>query len=625
MKYQIINGAITFGNNTILEEINFTINKSDRIAIVGRNGSGKTSFLKSLVDNDMLESGIGLDDLRIVKIGKPSIGYQEQHAFSNLDVTLLDEILKVYKDITNLENKIKKLEDKMISNATSETILEYTDCIERYKLIGGYSYKKEYEVALNKFGFSSEDKMKKLSEFSGGQRTKISFLKLLLSKPDILLLDEPTNHLDIVTVEWLEEYLSNYPKALVVISHDRMFLDKIVNKVYEIEYATLTLYKGNYSSYELQKKLNYEKQLADYEFQQKEIKRLQDIADRFRYKPSKASMAMSKLRKIEQMTIIDKPDHADTRNWKFLLKVDDYSSNNVLSVKDLVIGYQKIPLAKVSFNLYKGQKLAIIGENGKGKSTLIKTLMGIIPKISGKFTYGYNVNKEYFDQQMEFLNDENTVFDEYLQAFPTEDPQQVRNILGTFMVSGEDVFKKIKVLSGGEKVRLQLCKILRKSPNLLILDEPTNHLDIFSKEKLESLLTEYNGTVLFVSHDRYFINKVADSLLVFENDEVVYFDGKYDEYVNKSKNVVVTSEKAKDKKISKKEAKPKTTFAIMKKLERDIDKKENKRKELETKLFDKEIYTNITKVNEINDMIENLTKEIENLYDEWENISESDN
>lgn len=622
MKYQIINGAITFGNNTILEEINFTINKSDRIAIVGRNGSGKTSLLKSLVDNDMLESGIGLEDLRIVKIGKPSIGYQEQHAFSNLDVTLLDEILKVYKDITNLENKIKKLEDKMISNATSETILEYTDCIERYKLIGGYSYKKEYEVALNKFGFSSEDKMKKLSEFSGGQRTKISFLKLLLSKPDILLLDEPTNHLDIVTVEWLEEYLSNYPKALVVISHDRMFLDKIVNKVYEIEYATLTLYKGNYSSYELQKKLNYEKQLADYEFQQKEIKRLQDIADRFRYKPSKASMAMSKLRKIEQMTIIDKPDHADTRNWKFLLKVDDYSSNNVLSVKDLVIGYQKIPLAKVSFNLYKGQKLAIIGENGKGKSTLIKTLMGIIPKISGKFTYGYNVNKEYFDQQMEFLNDENTVFDEYLQAFPTEDPQQVRNILGTFMFSGEDVFKKIKVLSGGEKVRLQLCKILRKSPNLLILDEPTNHLDIFSKEKLETLLTEYNGTVLFVSHDRYFINKVADSLLVFENDEVVYFDGKYDEYVNKSKNVVITSEKTKDKKISKKESKPKTTFAIMKKLERDIDKKENKRKELETKLFDKEIYTNITKVNEINDMIENLTKEIDNLYEEWENISE---
>lgn len=622
MKYQIINGAITFGNNTILEEINFTINKSDRIAIVGRNGSGKTSLLKSLVDNDMLESGIGFDDLRIVKIGKPSIGYQEQHAFSNLDVTLLDEILKVYKDITNLENKIKKLEDKMISNATSETILEYTDCIERYKLIGGYTYKKEYEVALNKFGFSSEDKMKKLSEFSGGQRTKISFLKLLLSKPDILLLDEPTNHLDIVTVEWLEEYLSNYPKALVVISHDRMFLDKIVNKVYEIEYATLTLYKGNYSSYELQKKLNYEKQLADYEFQQKEIKRLQDIADRFRYKPSKASMAMSKLRKIEQMTIIDKPNQADTRNWKFLLKVDDYSSNNVLSVKDLVIGYKNIPLSKVSFNLYKGQKLAIIGENGKGKSTLIKTLMGIIPKISGKFTYGYNVNKEYFDQQMEFLNDENTVFDEYLHSFPTEDPQQVRNILGTFMFSGEDVFKKIKVLSGGEKVRLQLCKILRKSPNLLILDEPTNHLDIFSKEKLETLLTEYNGTVLFVSHDRYFINKVADSLLVFENDEVVYFDGKYDEYVNQKKSIVITSEKAKDKKISKKESKPKTTFAIMKKLERDIDKKENKRKELETKLFDKEIYTNITKVNEINDMIENLTKEIENLYDEWENISE---
>ena len=624
MEYKIINGAITFGNNTILEEINFEINRNDKIAIVGRNGSGKTSLLKSLIDNDLLETGLGNEELQIIKIGNPSIGYQEQHAFSNLDTTLIDEILKVYTEIINLKDKIDKIEKQLEMNATTKLFEDYNDNLEKYKLIGGYTYQKEYEIALSKFGFTKEDKYKKLSEFSGGQRTKISFLKLLLSKPDILLLDEPTNHLDIATIEWLEKYLSNYPKALVVVSHDRMFLDRVVNKVYEIEYASLTKYKGNYTSFENQKKMNYEKQLADYEYQQKEIKRLKDIADRFRYKPSKASMAMSKLKKIEQMQIIDKPQKYDTKNWNAIIKINNESSNTILTVRDLEIGYNNIPLTKVSFELYKGQKLAIIGENGKGKSTLIKTLVGLIPKISGKYTYGYNVVPVYFDQQIEFLNEENTIYDEYQQTFPEEEPLQIRKNLGAFLFTGNDVFKKINVLSGGEKVRLELCKIFRKNPNLLLLDEPTNHLDILGKENLEELLTSYKGTILFVSHDRYFINKVADSLLIFDNDKVTYFNGKYNEYLeckNKEINNQPSKENIKNKKVSQNNIISKNKNPLIKKIEKEIELKEQKKKEIENMMLEESTYKDYQKMNKLQNNLQILDKEIEEKISEWEKLN----
>lgn len=629
MNYKIINGAITFGTNTILEEINFEINKTDKIAIIGRNGSGKTSLLKSLINNDMLETGLGTEELQIIKIGKPTIGYQEQHTFSNLDITLIDEILKIYSPIIKLKNKIDLLEKKLETNATNELFEEYTNSLDNYKLIGGYTYQKEYEIALSKFGFTKEDKNKKLSEFSGGQRTKISFLKLLLSKPDILLLDEPTNHLDITTVEWLEKYLSEYPKAIVVISHDRMFLDKVVNKVYEIEYSSLTKYKGNYTSFETQKKLNYQKQLEDYEYQQKEIKRLKEIANRFRYKPSKASMAMSKLKKIEQMQIIDKPQKSNNKNWHSSLKIKNESSNNVLSVRELSIGYNNIPLSKVSFELCKGDKIAIIGENGKGKSTLIKTLMGIIPKISGKYIYGYNVEKEYFDQQIEFLNEDNTIYEEYSQTFPSEEPLQIRKNLGTFMFAGEDVFKKINILSGGEKVRLQLCKIFRKNPNLLLLDEPTNHLDILGKENLEELLNSYNGTILFVSHDRYFINKVANALLIFENDKVTYFNGKYNQYIeqkNKEHDTLKVKEKETNKKTTKNDNQNikqqiKNKNTLIRKIEKEIDIKESKKKEIEKQMLEETTYSDYQKMNELQNNLEILNKEIEENLEEWERLN----
>lgn len=619
MEYKIINGAISFSSNTILEEINFEVRNNEKIAIVGRNGCGKTSLLKAIVDNDMLETGLGDVDLQVIKIGKPIIGYQEQHAFSDLEVTLIDEVLKVYSPIIKLEEKIKKLEIDMVENATTKMIEDYTNALERYKLIGGYEYKKEYEVALLKFGFTDEDKQKKLSEFSGGQRTKISFLKLLLSKPDILLLDEPTNHLDIVTVEWLENYLKNYSKAVVVVSHDRMFLDNVVDIVYEIEYSSLTKYKGNYSSFEVQKKMNYEKQLQDYEYQQKEIKRLKDIADRFRYKPSKASMAMSKLRKIEQMQIVDKPHNYDIKTFNTDLKIDKESSKIVLTVRDLEFGYDGVSLGKCSFEVYRGQKLAIIGENGKGKSTLIKTLMGVIPKISGKFTYGFNVNKEYFDQQIEFLNDENTIYDEYSLSFPDEDALQVRKTLGAFLFVGEDVFKKIKTLSGGEKVRLALCKILKKSPNMLLLDEPTNHLDIIGKENLEDLLCSYEGSLVFVSHDRYFINKVADSLLVFEKDKVIYFRGTYKEYLESRVEEVSTKtvEKVKKDKV----VKEKSLASRIRTIEKEIDVLEKKIKSLNDEILNEQVKCNYVRIGEIQKVVEDVEKVLEEKMMEWEELS----
>ena len=458
MNYKIINGSVSFGADTILEEINLEIKDKDKIAIVGRNGAGKSTLLNSIINNNMLEEGIGEEKFNIYKQGNPNIGYLKQINFENSNLTMLEEILKVYENIIKLEEKISELANKLQTSSDEYLIKQYTNSLEKFEMLDGYTYKKEYEIAIKKFGFSEEDKKKKINEFSGGQKTKIAFLKLLLSKPDILLLDEPTNHLDITAIEWLENYLKNYPKAVVIVSHDRMFLDRIVNKVYEIEYGKLTEYTGNYSEFEKQKRNNYEKQLKDYEYQQAEIKRLKAIADRFRYKPTKAKMALSKLKKIEQMVIIEEPNKYNLKTFHANFNIEVESGKMVLTAKNLEIGYDK-PIQNVTFELYKGQKLGIIGENGIGKSTLLKTLNGNIQKLGGKFEYGYHVVKGYFDQQMEFLNTENTVFDEISNTFPNLTTTQIRNILGSFLFSGDDAFKKIKVLSGGEKGRLQLCKI----------------------------------------------------------------------------------------------------------------------------------------------------------------------
>ena len=628
MNYKIINGAVSYGAETILEEIYMEIKEKDKIGIVGRNGSGKTTLLKSIIDNSLLEEGTGEDKFNVYKQGNPNIGYLKQIDFEDSSATLLDEILKVYTPLKLLEIRIEDLSKKLQNSKDESLISEYTNSMEKYEFLGGYTYKKEYETALKKFGFIEEDKNKKISEFSGGQRTKIAFLKLLLSKPDILLLDEPTNHLDVSAIEWLEGYLKTYSKAVVIVSHDRMFLNRIVNKIYEIEYGQLKEYSGNYEAYEKQKRENYEKQIKDYEYQQAEIKRLQTIADKFRYKPTKAKMALSKLKKIEQMNIIEEPNRYDLKTFHTNFNIEVESGKKVLEVKDLEIGYN-MPIAKISFDLYKGKKLAIIGENGIGKSTLLKTLNGNIEKISGKFEFGYNVIKEYFDQQMEFENPDITVFDEFYSKFPYLTTTQIRTILGTFLFSGEDVFKKINVLSGGEKARLQLCKIFKKSPNLMLLDEPTNHMDIIGKESLENILKEYKGTLIFVSHDRYFINKIADCILEFKKNSVTFFDGNYSEYIeykekNKEENTQINDikkEKNKNNEYFINKEKNKINSKISK-IEKDIEEKENEIKILEQKMQEKEISTDYLKLNELQKEIQELNNDIELKIKEWEELNE---
>ena len=623
MNYRITNGSVSYGAETILEEINFEVKGKEKVAIVGRNGSGKSTLLKAIVDNEMLSEGIGEDKFNVYKEGNPSIGYLKQIDFEDDNITMLDEILKVYKEIIDLEKKIENLVIKMQDDSSEDLAKEFSKAQDKYEFLDGYTYKKEYETPINKFGFSNEDKYKKLSEFSGGQRTKIAFIKLLLSKPDILLLDEPTNHLDITTIEWLESYLKNYTKAIVIVSHDRMFLNRIVDKIYEIEYGAITEYSGNYEFFEKQKRINYERQLKDFEFQQKEIKRLTVIADRFRYKPTKAKMAMSKLKQVERMVKIEEPNKYDLKSFKTNFEIELESGNNVLNVEDLEIGYEKA-LSKVSFKMYKGQKLGIIGSNGTGKSTLLKTLVGNINKISGIYEFGHNVKLGYFDQQMAQLNSEKTVFDEFYDEFPNLTVTEVRNSLAAFMFYGEDVFKQVSMLSGGEKVRLALCKILKTGPNLLILDEPTNHMDIIGKESLENMLKEYKGTLMVVSHDRFFINKISDCILDFENGNVKFYPYGYEEYLEKKsteeKEIIATQKQEKAKKqvyINPLKEKDKLEKKI-KKIEEEISKKEEEISNYQNELLKEEVYSDYVKVAELQEKIDNLNKEIEENMKLWE-------
>ena len=626
MNFRITNGSISFGAETILEEINFEVKGKEKVAIVGRNGAGKSTLLNAIINNEMLSEGIGDEKFNIYKEGSPKIGYLKQIDFEDDSITMLDEILKVYKEIKDIEQKLENLVVKMNENSTEELAKEYSKTRDRYELLDGYTYKKEYETAINKFGFKEYDKYKKISEFSGGQKTKIAFIKLLLSKPDILLLDEPTNHLDITTIEWLEGYLKNYSKAVVIVSHDRMFINKIVDKVYEIEYGATTEYSGNYEFFEKQKRINYERQLKDFEFQQKEIARLTKVVERFRYKATKARMAQSKLKQIERMVKVEEPNKYDLKTFKTNFELSKESGNNVLAVENLKVGYNET-LKEVSFKLYKGRKLGIIGSNGTGKSTLLKTIVGQINPLGGKIDVGHNVEIGYFDQQMALLNSDKTVFDEFYDEFPYLTVTEVRNSLAAFMFYGEDVFKTISMLSGGEKVRLTLSKILKKGPNFLILDEPTNHMDIVGKESLEDMLKNYDGTLIFVSHDRFFVNKIADSILCFDGKDVKYYDYGYEYYLEKrdeeSEKEVKVEQKIKEKKtyINPLKEKEKVEKKITK-LEEKIMIKENEKESLQSELLREEIYTDYVKVGDINSQISKIDEEINNIMTEWEELNE---
>lgn len=532
MLYQISNGAVAFGDDVILHSIDFEIRNTEKIAIVGRNGCGKTTLLKLISGEVEMEKLDSDESAFIAKAGNPEIGYLKQIAFDDPDVTLEQEVRKCFVKMDERKAELARAAAELEHDYSDEKVARYTAMEEAFKDDGGYYYEKEYEVMIRKFGFSDDERKKPIRDFSRGQQTKIAFIKLLLSKPDILLLDEPTNHLDVTTIEWLEGYLKSYPKAVVVVSHDRMFLDNVVDVVYEIEYGTARRYPGNYTNFIARKKENYDKQMKDHIAQQKEIERLQRMVTRFKGKPTKTSMAQSKQKAIDRMVIIEAPDKYDNKTFHANFQPEKETGNDVLYTSELAIGYDH-PLSVVSLDLKRGEKLGILGGNGLGKSTFLKTIVGKIPALSGEYLFGTNVQIGYFDQQMAMYTSNKTVLDDFWDEYPNLTETEARNALGAFLFSGDDVFKNVNMLSGGEKVRLALCKILKTRPNVLVLDEPTNHMDIVGKETLESMLKDYKGTLIFVSHDRYFVKKVATQLLVFEDGTTNLYQFGYEQYQEK--------------------------------------------------------------------------------------------
>lgn len=627
MRIEIINGSVEYDGNTVLSEINFSVSDKEKIALVGRNGSGKTSILKCISGEVPLVSGTGDEKFSFSISGAPKIGYLQQVSLND-DLTLRQEILSAYKDVVGLENKLQILLDKMSENPSDENVGAYSRAMERFENIGGYIYKKEYLTAVSKFGFSAEDLDKKLSCFSGGQRTKIALMKLLLEKPDVLLLDEPTNHLDIAAVEWLEGYLKNYKNSVVIVSHDRMFLDRIVGVVYEIEYGVTTRYKGNYTAFLAQKQQAYDKALKDAKWKSAEIDRLRKIVERFRYKATKAAMAQSKLKEIERLGTVETPRRFDTSTFASSFQPEYESVRDALFVKDLVFGYDK-PLGEISLAVERGQKIGVIGSNGTGKSTLLKTITGLIPPLSGDVRFGVKTRVGYFDQTIAATKSELSVLEDFRAEFPELNDGEIRKTLGGFLLSGDDVFKCVKDLSGGEKVRLALSKIFRRRPNFLILDEPTNHMDIIGKETLEKLLMDFSGTIIVVSHDRYLINRVAKSLIVFENGGVRYFDGTFDEYEEREKETAEEVAKEKPEKTkktggeryveSKEEARRKHRVEF---LEKKITALEEELSRAQAKLDDETVNTDYKKVMAVEEEIKTIEEKLDPLITEWTELSE---
>lgn len=523
MRIRISHANVQFGGDVILQDINFEVRDNEKIAIVGRNGCGKTTLLK-LIAHDIGMSNIDSDEeCGYETAGKQEIGFLRQINFTDTEITVEDEIKKVFEPIFECERRMRELEENMKSSDDASILREYAAIQSKMESLHGYTWKQDMETIFQRFGFKLSDLKRPIGSFSGGQQTKVAFIKLLLTRPDIMLLDEPTNHLDMPTIEWLEGYLKTYDRAVVIVSHDRMFLDKVADVTYEIEYHHIKRYAGNYTAFMKRKEEDLIKQEKDYEEQQKEIKRLTEWIEKWKNTPTKVAATHSKRMAIEHMVKIEKPRRFDTKAFhaRYIPRIESYT--NVINAKNLEIGYDKV-LSTVTFLLQKKERLAVIGENGKGKSTLLKTLVGEIPALGGEFKFGQNVEWGYFDQHkavMERFDPEQTVLDNFWEAYPDYLREEVRSALGGFLFSGEEVEKKMGQLSGGEKVRLALCKMLQTRPNLLILDEPTNHMDIVGKDALEKMLNEYEGTVLFVSHDRYFISRVATGILEFSSEESI--------------------------------------------------------------------------------------------------------
>ena len=519
------NITLRIGKKALFEDVNIKFTEGCCYGLIGANGAGKSTFLKIL--SGQLEPTSG----EVIITPGQRLSFLQQDHFKYDEYTVLDTVIMGNKrlyDIMKEKDAIYMKED-----FTDEDGIRASELEAEFADMDGWNAESDAATMLNGLGIPTEDHYTLMADMPSALKVKVLLAQALFGNPDILLLDEPTNHLDMPTIEWLEGYLKNYPKAVVIVSHDRMFLDRVIDVTYEIEYHRIRRYPGNYTAFLRQKEEALAKQEKDYEAQQAEIKRLTDWIEKWKNTPTKVAATRSKRKVIEHMVLIEKPRKFDTKAFQGQFLPQTTSYHDVLSVRGLQIGYDSV-LSKVSFELHRMERIAVIGENGKGKSTLLKTLVGELPKLGGQFSFGTGVEWGYFDQQAAVAESQNpkmTIMEDFWEEYPTLKEVEVRSALGSFLFSGDDVYKELGQLSGGEKVRLALCKMFKRRPNLLILDEPTNHMDIVGKEALEQMLKSYTGTVLFVSHDRYFIKEIATGILDFQADKVQYYPCTYEEYL----------------------------------------------------------------------------------------------
>ncbi|UTE72663.1 ABC-F family ATP-binding cassette domain-containing protein [Rossellomorea marisflavi] len=627
-----------FGADNILTNIKLEIQTRDRVALVGRNGAGKSTLLKIIAGQLSHDSG------EITKPKGVSIGYLAQNTGLESELSIWDEMLTVFEHLLQQEKQLRRLEAEMADPSVYEdedryqrVLKEYDELQVTFKESGGYQYEADIRSVLHGLNFASFDHGTKISTLSGGQKTRLALAKLLLTKPDILILDEPTNHLDIETLSWLEGYLQGYPGAVLIVSHDRYFLDNVVNQVYEISRNRSKKFVGNYSKYLEQKALDYEKDLKLYERQQQEVAKLEDFIQRNIARASTTKMAQSRRKKLERMDLMDRPQ-GDEKSASFAFQIDRPSGNDVLHVNDLTIGYEdgEAIASHIDFSIKKGDSIALVGPNGIGKSTLLKTLVNKLQALSGDFKFGSNVSISYYDQQQADLSSNKTVLNELWDEYPMRNEKEIRTVLGNFLFTGEDVLKPVNTLSGGEKARLALSKMMMEKGNVLILDEPTNHLDLDSKEVLENALIDYPGTILFVSHDRYFINRIATKVIELSTGGSTEYLGDYDYYLHKLQEQEELAALEQTKAEPVKGTQQKQSHKIdkeAKKLERqrrrrieEIEEKmtvlEGSIEEKETLLCDPDIFQDHERVQTLNDELTLAKEELDALLEEWTELEE---
>lgn len=626
-----------YGAELILSNIKLELQNRDRVALVGRNGAGKSTLLKIIAGH------IGHDGGEIIKPKDVTIGYLAQNTGLESSLSIWDEMLKVFEPVRKLEDSLRDLEAQMAdphvisdSNKYDRVLKEYDTLQVRFKEMGGYQYEADIRSVLHGLNFHTFDYSTSISSLSGGQKTRLALGKLLLGKPDILILDEPTNHLDIETLSWLELYLQNYHGAILIVSHDRYFLDKVVNQVYELSRRQIQRFTGNYSSYLVQKAENYERDLKQFEKQQEEVAKLQDFIQRNLARASTTKRAQSRRKKLEKMELTDRPS-GDEKSATFSFEIERQSGNDVLQADALAIGYDNPIAANISFSVTKGDSIALVGPNGIGKSTLLKTIIKKLPAIAGSIRYGTNVMIGYYDQEQANLRSNKRVLNELWDDFPLKSEKEIRTVLGNFLFSGDDVLKPVSTLSGGEKARLALAKLMLQKANFLILDEPTNHLDLDSKEVLENALIDYPGTILFVSHDRYFINRIATKVLELGTEGSLEYLGDYDYFLEKKQEMaeLAAMEKAASAYVVEAPAakisfqQDKETKKLERQRKRKLEEIESRIEELEllieeneALLCDPDVYQDHQRVLVINNENDNARQELDQLMEQWAELAE---